>query len=74
MGIWKSCKFGLYNGMLFGSMFAMVAITFWYGARLSAYDLQHNCTEDCMNGGVVLTVLMSFMFGTLSLSQVRSWP
>ena len=49
----------------------MFAVTFWYGARLAAYDLQHNCTNDCMNGGIVVSVLMCFMFGTLGLSQVR---
>jgi hypothetical protein len=59
-------------------MFVTYAIGYWYGGELVAKAAETHCIPrgitdtDCMTGGVITTVFLSVIFGSMSLGQVAS--
>ncbi|KAF0700686.1 hypothetical protein As57867_008829, partial [Aphanomyces stellatus] len=68
-------KKGLAVGMGTGAMFGMVLMTYafgmWYGAVQVATDqlTEPKCTENCYDGGRVLTVFFAIIMSAMALGQ-----
>jgi len=70
VGIMKSLKVGLGNGLLFGACFCTYALGFWYGGNLVAKSIENRCTEDCITGGTIMAVFFSIIMGSMALGQL----
>jgi len=66
-------KFGFYSGFALGGIFfAMMssyALGFWYGSKLIEDGTENPVYDRAWNGGDVLTVFFSVVFGGFSLAQ-----
>lgn len=69
IGIIKSFKVGLGNGLTFFISFCMYALGFWYGAKLIA-DCKDNGDNGCYSGGTIISVFFCVLVGASALGQV----
>eukprot|EP00981_Chlorochromonas_danica_P013488 scaffold6397_cov175-Ochromonas_danica.AAC.26 len=71
VGVLKGAQVGIGNGAVFGVAFLTYALGFWYGGRLVAHDLEHDCSgNDCITGGTVISVFFSIIIGSMALGQI----
>ncbi|ETW02442.1 hypothetical protein H310_05955 [Aphanomyces invadans] len=70
-GIKKGLSIGLGGGSVFGMMFVTYAFGMWYGAVQVANDQLTfpKCTENCYDGGRVLTVFFCIIMGGMAMGQ-----
>eukprot|EP01041_Mallomonas_annulata_P010883 gene10883-22722_t len=69
-GTLKSLKYGAANGLLFAISLFATALGYWYGGQLVADDLDRECTNNCITGGVVNAVMYSVIFGCMAFGQL----
>lgn len=62
---------GVWNGALFAFVYLTYALGFWYGAQLVADDIENHCTENCIDGGEVITCFFCIIMGAAGLGQVN---
>jgi ATP-binding cassette, subfamily B (MDR/TAP), member 1 len=70
IGIYKGFRVGFANGSLFCACFLTYALAFWYGAKLVADDIRHDCHQNCLTGGDVLSCFFCVLMGGIALGQV----
>eukprot|EP01041_Mallomonas_annulata_P006725 gene6725-13622_t len=69
-GVFKSFKYGITNGMLYGAFCFASALGYWYGGQLVADDIERGCTSNCQTGGVVSAVMYSVIMACIALGQL----
>mmetsp|Transcript_6665 Transcript_6665/g.5977 ORF Transcript_6665/g.5977 Transcript_6665/m.5977 type:complete len:442 (-) Transcript_6665:288-1613(-) len=70
IGLIKSFKVGLGNGLTFFISFGVYALGFWYGSKLIADQKDSGCTENCYTGGTIIAVFFSVIVGSSGLGQI----
>ncbi|ETW04341.1 hypothetical protein H310_04637 [Aphanomyces invadans] len=70
-GIKKGLAVGVGTGSMFGMIFMTYAFGMWYGAVQVATDqlTLPKCTENCYDGGRVLTVFFTIIMSAMALGQ-----
>eukprot|EP00981_Chlorochromonas_danica_P015549 scaffold13154_cov163-Ochromonas_danica.AAC.2 len=69
VGMKKSFRVGLGNGMMFGVYLLIYALGFWFGGELLAQD-KNSCHHNCLTGGKVMTVFLCVTIGAEALGQI----
>jgi len=63
-------QMGVGNGGMFGAMFALYGLGWWYGSQVVASAMEANCNGDnCMTGGKVVTVFFAVLMGSMAIGQ-----
>ena len=70
ISLFKELKVGFFNGLTFCLSFFNYALGFWYGATLVAQDMDDGCKENCISGGIVVSVFFSVLVGASALGQL----
>lgn len=71
-GTSKAFNIGIGIGSLFFSIFVTYSVGVWYGANLIADDVENQCTENCIQGGEVMSCFFCIVMGGVGLGTVSN--
>ncbi|CAM9601172.1 unnamed protein product [Chrysoparadoxa australica] len=69
-GIKSGMEKGIGMGVTFFAFYSVYGVSFWFGAKQVADDIEAQCTEDCTSGGDVIIAIYGMLIAASTLGQM----